>query len=444
MTLPLPIGRLTDQALLPYFTIEDPSLKKTYNSLVFDITCAWNSYMYPQPHTMLGKKKGVGRILLQYSDAFNEAEKLKEAYAKDGFNLKMVVSVVSDEELAKPKIISTEHWKNLGVKHLIIPIKDYTAGIDNSVILAALAQVKEVLDGEENAVYTHCKAGRSRSVMFWLIYFALYGDEEMPAFEDIDIEKFKQDPDSINSYLKKLDDYIAKVHAYFKTLRPQVGLLPEQIEKAKSIIAQAKLEIAIQKLKTENSNLELVSDLKKKLQGLNNKTDKSASPVINRENHETLTKKILAYLGSNEFRNAIILFDSFREMRRLAYANMHYTSHSVISKSIKDFLDEIFVAKDGSWLKQFQNSEGSLARFFHTEVPQVANQINLFNIWKNPKLTQSEMQENKSLRESVCFEFISELKAHIAHHFDCDMQYVDTLVQEMAPKEAVTFSPAYS
>ena len=143
-------------------------------------------------HNVLSDGLFIGTIpikevykLTPYSDKFNnEHKQIIELVKKSNPNrlLKLVVSVVQKNEFkgegfaSVKSMVTAENWKAEGVDHHLLEMEDFTANVSNKEAIAAVLKMRKCIE-EGGAVYVHCKAGRSRSIMMCAIYLAIYGTD---------------------------------------------------------------------------------------------------------------------------------------------------------------------------------------------------------------------------------------------------------------------------
>lgn len=94
--------------------------------------------------------------------------------------LGLVVSVVEKDELRGDgflgaNMVKPRQWTQEGVKHHLISMVDFTHTVDVDESIETIKKIHACIESGK-AVYIHCKAGRSRSAMFCIIYMCCFLD----------------------------------------------------------------------------------------------------------------------------------------------------------------------------------------------------------------------------------------------------------------------------
>lgn len=110
--------------------------------------------------------------------------------------LRFVVSMTEEDELKGDgfycaTMVSPRDWHRENVKHRLIKMADFTATVPDEAVIDAIFAMNDVLRNN-GSTYIHCKAGRSRSVMFCAIYLSVFGTDpndprEMPLEKAADL-----------------------------------------------------------------------------------------------------------------------------------------------------------------------------------------------------------------------------------------------------------------
>ncbi len=92
--------------------------------------------------------------------------------------LGLVVSVVEKDELKGKgflgaKMVKPAEWNELEVDHHLISMVDFTAVVDTPDSIETIKKIRDCIVSGKSA-YVHCKAGRSRSALFCIIYLCCY------------------------------------------------------------------------------------------------------------------------------------------------------------------------------------------------------------------------------------------------------------------------------
>lgn len=92
--------------------------------------------------------------------------------------LGLVVSVVEKDELRGDgflgaKMVKPTEWTQAGIEHHLISMVDFTHTVDIAESIQTIKKIHDCIESGK-AVYIHCKAGRSRSAMFCIIYMCCF------------------------------------------------------------------------------------------------------------------------------------------------------------------------------------------------------------------------------------------------------------------------------
>lgn len=155
----------------------------------------------------------------------------------DKMPLRLVISVVEEDELNGKDMLWTttvpkRYWQENNIQHHVIHMRDHTANISCRAAIEAIDKIRETINAG-GAVYTHCRAGRSRSAMLYAIYLSL----------------FEKNPKT--GTLFTLPDAVE----YMRQQRKQVSLQATKLDKANEIIDYYQKLIALRHLLSQETNL---------------------------------------------------------------------------------------------------------------------------------------------------------------------------------------------
>src|SRR3990167_1586652 len=238
---------LSYKALGRYYKIVDPSWLDT---TVFNISRLYTEFFSSEQHTgkkwlpwdmvvrgkiALGKIPSLGKTYYSSSNQHEDIIHFIER-TNPGKKLKVVISLISYPELAAESVVKPKHWFEKNVKHIHVPMLDFTADLEPEIGAAILEEMEACIE-QGDIVYLHCKAGRSRSGMMVAAYLQKWGgDELLPGKEIKEIE----------AYLKQ------------DGLRPQVDIGTEKCKKAHEIadFSRQSDQLNLNKVMYQSSNKE--------------------------------------------------------------------------------------------------------------------------------------------------------------------------------------------
>lgn len=273
--------------------------------------------------------------------------------------VRLIVSMVSYGELASIDF-DYHYLQEKAIRHLFVYMKDFTGSVCKQAVINAVKMMLEYAGpgnfNQDNIVYVHCKAGRSRSAMVVAIYSAV-----QDILQDMQKGKMSFSDDDINQYLNNAINKITQN-------RKQVDIGINKFNTAKEIL------------------IEMIHQF-------NNKLDDQVDSA------EKLDKA--GYLCSLKFKNDLCQFPSFK--RLCTYLVMLNATQSRAVK-LQDFLNQILYASD----KEAANK-------WYGEMIIGASMLDAFVNCK-PQLTEDDRPKREELAQS----FKVELSAHLAKKYPKD------------------------
>lgn len=217
---------------------------------------------------------------------------------------RLVVSALEDFELAgvglgiiTPNIQTASGWAKIGVEHHHVMVKDgHADDFPTAELTKAVRLILQKMNNNE-VVYVHCKAGRSRSatIVVLTLYFQM-----------------KLQGDSPN---------IQEIYDYLKTVRPEVSLTSVEIANIKSTIAL--VETHPELLRPEHLYYQIAQQ--------------SIGP-------DNIKMHISSYLSSMNGKADIAQLPTFKDLKYDALRN------PAKADSTKKLLADIFESENGAWL----------------------------------------------------------------------------------------------
>lgn len=186
--------------------------------------------------------------------------------------------------------------------HYHLPMTDYTPDMELDNILAAAKAVHEAkLRGD--VVYIHCKAGKARSAMVLVVYFALYDADFRATLDQV----------TVNNPALLLSAAIAHI----KKFRPQVDLHDELVDELSQGSSQHAHDVAWSRLLTEQETVKQeINDKyngKKNIGKLCNALDTITLGMAQLQ--QQASPKVIDYsYHSEHFLNALVQSAPFKEL----------------------------------------------------------------------------------------------------------------------------------
>lgn len=304
-------------------TFPDDARKKNFGGGLFmaqvrtTMYAGWKSWSRISDTLYLGK---IPTII--------EAEELKRRIP----NLKQVISCVEDFELAgegyffTPLIQTASHWSKMGIHHHQVMVKDgHADDFPSTEITRALAIILNRMANNE-VVYVHCKAGRSRSAT--LVILALYCEAQK----------------------KAAHADLGEIFNFLITVRPETLLTSVEVANIKNIISLI------------NKHPELLQ------------TEKFYYQTNEAITTANLNQHIAKYLASDKGKANIAQLATFKDLKYNAIRNLKDIIWT------KQLLSDINQSNDGRWLKwSFQYDHPILNIFREQVIHLIAEQLNVID-----------------------------------------------------------------
>ncbi len=329
---------VTLNSLSPYFQIEEPTTStmlwdagifhtSRFSTKMMNKLGIWEECSRIAPGFYLSIIPASGGSCYAANDQHEQFQELINARENNQRPLKVVCSLVSYMDFARQGVEPPNVWIKKGIEQITIPIPDFTAKIENEVLISVVEHIEQVR-GKDHSVLYHCKAGRSRSAMMMSIVLARMELSKISPDKEITKDQIRR---SVQTAVEQL-----------QRERKQVGLLKEQFEKAVEVVWEMHLE---QK---------------------QHRTDNSISQV---SRSTDLANDIRQYLASLTIKNVMAFkMISFTMLNVRARKQQGFISNSPEVEKIKHFLDAIWNAQDATWFFQLVNSKDPLYDDFLAEL----------------------------------------------------------------------------
>lgn len=284
--------------------------------------------------------------------------------------LKLVMTVTLQSEQAGYNAILPSQWKQLGIKHVSLPIPDRTLDVNDDLLIAAIQMIRTY--AEKNSVFIHCKQGIGRSASLCVIYYCFY------------VLMRKKD---FNGDFKMA---VTEAEQFVKQQRPQVDLLPVQRERAALIVKK------MYELEQQSKCL-----FKKSKRGSSIQSQDFFSSKPQSED-ELKAEKIRKYLYSDELLNAMIHFTFFTEL------SIHsYLGSMDLFNAIQNFMRAIYEAKNANWYLDLVGRKKLTMKI-------IKNADSYY-----PTFYGSSSTDDNEIRERILKQLVDEIHEHMKAKFNC-------------------------
>lgn len=308
-----------------YYTLLSPDLNRRHN---FGGGLFMTHYRIMMKNNWKPWTKITGKLYLGKIPTVYESLQLKKTIP----GLRQVISCVEDFELAgigygilTPSIQTASGWQALDVHQHQIMVKDGHADDFPCMEIAKAIRIALHRINNNETVYVHCKAGRSRSATFvaLTLYFLA-----------------KSEGDEVN---------VEQIFNYLKTVRPEVSFTSVEIANIKKVI----------ELVTNNPQLLQIEPLYYQI----------ARTEITRENiKEHLTK----YLCSDKARADISQLPTFKDLKYSALCNSAHTGRT------SRLLNDILTSTDAAWISKWYKDESPMISALMDQVLDlIAKELNI-------------------------------------------------------------------
>jgi protein-tyrosine phosphatase len=109
-------------------------------------------------------------------------DQIIDACAQRQRPLGAVYSIVNEFEIKGENLgltpVSPQDWNEKQVKHVLVPMDDFSADIDLALVKHHVDKMHKVIESG-NSIYVHCKAGKGRSFSFVVAYLLMHSDMQL-------------------------------------------------------------------------------------------------------------------------------------------------------------------------------------------------------------------------------------------------------------------------